>query len=70
MIPLQDFILEFWSQLKQKNENIVFESSFDPTCILSDSHVDLSLLQKLTNWMPSLPLEEGIRITLQDMPLK
>ncbi|AJM91275.1 NAD-dependent epimerase/dehydratase family protein [Nitrosopumilus piranensis] len=70
MISLQHFILEFWSQLNQKKENLIFKSNFGFHDSLRDAHVDLSLLYKITHWKPSLSLKDGIRMTLQDMSLK
>lgn len=68
-VRLKDFVNLFWSELGQGNKKIIFNSEQirknDP--IYPESYADLTKLKELTNWIPSLSLEEGIRITIKKL---
>jgi len=66
MYLLKDYILEFWSQMDQKINDIHFEKCHDTSTKIVGK-LDLTFLYELTKWNPSLSLEDGIKLTINEL---
>lgn len=69
VIKLKDFVILFWKTLSGDEERLKFGAQpmrqGEPE--QPESFCNLERLKKLTNWMPSLSLEEGINITIKKL---
>lgn len=66
VIQLKDFVSLFWKTLGGKPEHLRFGAHPKPGHEPEQpySYANLDVLKKLTNWMPSVSLEEGIKETV------
>lgn len=68
-IRLKDFVNLFWRELGGKKNMIVFQTEQikknDP--VYPKSYANLKKLNNLTNWTPSLSIEDGIKKTIKKM---
>jgi len=67
MHMLKDFIMEFWSQLDQKTNDVHYDEDNDKSTYEIVGKVDLTLLYELTKWTPSLSLKDGIKLTIKEL---
>jgi nucleoside-diphosphate-sugar epimerase len=66
VIQLKEFIKLFWAQLGGDPELLIFGAHKKPAHEQSQPHAyaDLKNLKNLANWSPSLPMKEGIKLTV------
>ena len=66
VIQLKEFIKLFWAQLGGDPELLIFGAHEKPAHEQSQPHAyaDLKNLKNLANWSPSLPMKEGIKLTV------
>jgi UDP-glucose 4-epimerase len=71
IILLKEFVKLFWKELGAHSEKLMFGSHDVPKLEQSQpkSYADLSILKKRINWTPSLPIEDGIKKTVQHLRL-
>ena len=66
VIQLKEFIKLFWAKLGGAPELLIFGAHEKPALEQSQPHAyaDLKKLNSLTNWSPSVSVEEGIKMTV------
>lgn len=68
-IRLKNFVNLFWKELGGKKDKIIFESEQirknDPT--YPESYANLEKLKNITDWAPSLSIEDGIKMTIKEL---
>ena len=69
VIKLKDFVILFWKTLSGDEERLKFgvQPMRQGEPEQPESFCNLERLKKLTNWMPSLSLEEGINSTIKKL---
>lgn len=71
VIQLKKFVKSLWSELDGQPKNLVFGSHQVPQLEQSQpkSYADLTNLKKMTNWVPTLSIEDGIKKTVEQLQL-
>lgn len=71
VIQLKKFVKSLWSELDGQSESLVFGSHEVPHLEQSQpkSYADLTILKKMTNWVPTLSIEDGIKKTVERLQL-
>jgi nucleoside-diphosphate-sugar epimerase len=69
VIKLKNFVEKLWISLGAEPERLIFGAHEQPATEQSQPKAiaDLSKLKKLTNWLPEISIEDGIRITVNDL---
>ena len=68
-IRLKDFVILFWETLRADTERLKFGaySMREGEPEQPRSYADLTHLKKLTNWLPSRSIEDGIKLTIEQL---
>ena len=71
-IKLKDFVILFWKSLGGKPDDLKFGvySMLEGEPEQPYAFANLDRLKKLTGWAPSLSIEEGVRLTIEELKSK
>lgn len=70
-IKLKEFINLFWKELGGKEDKIIFDvvQIRKNDTVYPKSYANLKKLKELTDWTPSLSIENGIKLTIKELNL-